>query len=713
MKNKILLFIVFSVMVSFFANDLYAQKQIKYIVQADKAFEQNQYAIAITKYKKAISKIKNNKSESERITYQVALCYYKMGDYRYAEMWMKRVVNYKKFDPIAIFYYAEILRFNEKYEDAIKQYEAYKLAAPSTNIEKYIESCKLGPKWTENPTRYEIENVRQLNSKDNDFCPMFADKRYSDIILTSSREGALGKGVDAWTNKRFTDLFLSHLDRKKSTWSTPVPLPEPVSTVFNEGSSCMNVKFTTMYFTRCKYEKNKVFGCQIYRTSQSGEGWDEPELVPIFDDSTISVGHPALSADELELYFSCNTKDNIGGLDLWMISRGSRSEAFSNPQNLGNTINTKGDECFPYMRENGELYFASNSHIGLGGLDIFKTAKIDNKWQDVENLKSPINSPQDDYAIIFQGNDEVGFFTSNRKGGRGDDIYKFNLPPLEFSMKGTVRDDSTRVPIPGASIKLLGSNGSSVATLTNEKGMFFFDKSQILPNTTYELFVFKEKYFTAKGQETTIGLSRNKEFVNNFDLKLIPKKSIELPEILYDLAKWDLKQEYQDSLNGLVQTMLDNPTIVIELGSHTDSRASDEYNDTLSQRRAQSVVDYLIQKGIAADRMVAKGYGERIPKVLDKDIIKEGFTFYKGTVLNHEFIESLKTSQEKEIAHQMNRRTEFRVLRDDYIPKDNNPILTPENILNNKNQDDKNKEDKRKKEIEEYKKKNLTVPNNK
>lgn len=279
--------------------------------------------------------------------------------------------------------------------------------------------------------------------------------------------------------------------------------------------------------------------------------------------------------------------------------------------------------------------------------------------------------------MIFQPGEEQGFLSSNRKGGRGgDDIYSFINPPLVFTLQGTVKDDRTLQFVPLATVRLVGSDGSSVDAKTDPKGFYSFSKSQIRPNVTYELTVLKDNYFNKKARETTVGLEKNKDFVIDFLLEPIPEKPVVLPDILYDLAKWDLKPQYQDSLQGLIKTLLENETVVIELASHTDARDTDERNDILSQRRAESVVNYLIDRGIDPERLVAKGYGERVPRVLAKDVRKDGFLFKTGTRLTESYIDSLKTTPEKEAAHALNRRTEFRVLSKDFVPKPKNKEIT-------------------------------------
>jgi peptidoglycan-associated lipoprotein len=325
----------------------------------------------------------------------------------------------------------------------------------------------------------------------------------------------------------------------------------------------------------------------------------------------------------------------------------------------------------------------------MGGLDLYRSEYIDGQWTPPENLRYPLNSSQDDFHIIFvddpttlrtEGAREMGFFSSNRNLSSMDDIYSFKLPPIYFSISGIVYDDSTKLPISGAAIRVEGSDGNIYIDTTDDKGYYMFDKTQIFENNTYQIYVSKEGYFNEKGIETTVGLDRSKDLVHDFYLAPIPKEPIVLPDILYDFDDWQLKPQYQDSLNGLVEILKNNPEIVIELGSHTDSRGSLEYNDSLSFKRAKAVVDYLISKGIESDRLIPKGFGERVPRVLESDktviINNKEYTFPKGTVLTEEYINSLKTEDEREAAHQLNRRTTFQIIREDYVPtgEQNKPV---------------------------------------
>jgi len=666
-----------------------ANAQRNFTEEADNAFKEKQFNNAIELYQKAYSKIKRNKAERARILFQIGECYRYTNNTKRAESQYKRVTKSGYPDPIAYLYLGDALKENEKYDEAIIAYAAYKEKAPNDpKGDKGVESCKLAQMWKDNPTRYEIENVRQLNSRENDFAAAYADRKCASLIFTSSRDGSLGKGSDAWTGENFTDLFYTELSKAKGkkatqpgsdamgTWSTPAVLDQgPINTPANEGAPSLNERGSTMYFTRCTVEKKQTTTCKIYFTQKKGRAWAEPEMLKLGPDS-FNYGHPSLSKDELTLYFASDMPGTLGGKDIWMSKRDRKTRPFEKVVNLGANVNTDGNEMYPFIKDNDVLYFASDGHIGMGGLDIFKVEKVGEAWGTPQNMKYPINSAGDDFAIIYEGVQEKGFFCSNRNGGRGgDDIYSFFLAPLIFTLQGVVKDAETKNIIVGAVVKLVGSDGTSISDTTDATGAYKFGKTQILPNTTYDLTVTKPNYFSSTGKESTVGVEQSRDFIVNFDLVPIPKKPIELPEILYALDKWDLQPQYQDSLNGLIATLKDNPKIVIELASYTDSRASDTYNDTLSQKRAQSVVDYLIEKGIAPDRLVAKGYGERVPRTLAHDITRDGFPFKAGTVLTDPFINALTSVKEREAAHQLNRRTEFRILRDDYVPKDaNTPI---------------------------------------
>ncbi|MFC2102094.1 OmpA family protein [Bacteroidota bacterium] len=650
--------------------------QNKHSRAADNAFADQQYSLALEKYQKAYSKVKKNREERERIMFQQAECYRLMNNPKRAEVSYKRLAKerYTSKNPKILLLYADALRANGKYEEAIEQYAAYKELAPDDTVaDVAIESAKTSLEWMENPSKYTVEFVKKLSGRDDDFAPAYADKNFNSIIFTSNRDAATGKLNDNWTGMKFTDLFFARKDRK-GEWNNPVLLDKDdvVNTEANEGSGQFNGRFTTLYFTRCWNMAKKKNGCAIYKASRiGGTAWGEATMVDLGIDSTVANGHPAVSSDEKLIIFSSDRAGGLGGKDLWKITKKEKGGGYTRPINLGPDVNTPGDEMFPFLRSDSVLYFSSNGYPGMGGLDIYVSTLSKNKWGDPENVKYPLNSHADDFGIVFNLDEpEEGFFSSNRPGGKGkDDIYSFIIPPVYFTLEGYVTDDLTLQPIEGAHISIVGTNGKTATYNTDLRGRYIFNKNQILPNTTYEILVTKDDYFNEKATETTVGLESSRDLTRDIVLKPIPKKPVVLPDILYDLAKWDLKPQFQDSLQGLIATLDANETIVIELAAHTDSRDSDERNDILSQRRAQSVVDYLISRGIDPDRLVAKGYGERSPRIINRAIVREGYTFEPGMVLTDSVINLLPSTAMKEAAHQLNRRTEFSILRNDYIPK--------------------------------------------
>ncbi len=643
---------------------------------ADDDFENLRYSLAIPKYKKAYARSKRNKVERNRITYQMAECYRLTSESKRAEAFYKRLArtNYDRIEPLVLLRLADMQRASGNYEEALVNYETYLERVPGDQLGLTgVESCKVAIEWEKNPSNFKIETLRRLNSREDDFSPAYSDPTGRMIIFTTSRDGVVGKKPDDWTGLNFTDLFSTRQD-SKGNWSQPVSIDdtEAINTEANEGQAAFNANFSKMYFTRCGKDNVIMNGCQIYLTQKQGRGWGEPELVDLGGDSTSVFGHPAISPDESMLIFASSKKGGAGGRDLWVATRQGSGGKFSSPRNLGEMINTKGDEIFPFFRGDSVLYFASDGHPGMGGLDIFKTVKQeDGEWGEPVNLKPPVNSNNDDFGITWhpEGLNE-GFFSSNRRGSRGGvDVYYFISPPVIYNVRGKILDNNTLQPLEDVLVSLVSSDGTNVSVKSNTVGYYEFVNDQVKSNTTFEIIVEKPKYFTDKAMETTLGIDASKDFEINFNLEPIPADPIILPEILYDLAKWDLKPQFQDSLQGLIRTLDSNETLVVELAAHTDNRGTVESNDILSQRRAESVVNYLIQRGIDPDRLIAKGYGERVPRKLLTDLTREGFTFNAGTVLSEAFIDSLPILEMREAAHQMNRRTEFSILSNDFVPK--------------------------------------------
>lgn len=666
---------------------------------ADNLFRDCQYEKSLEAYKKGIKKLSSNRVEIQRATFRIAECYRIMGDLKKAEQQYLRLEkkNYQKDNPIILYHLGNIYNLRGEYDQALAYYNKFKKrAADDSRADTAILGCQNAKMWLENATRYEVENLKKFNTRDDEWAPRWGNnEKRNSIIFTSNREGSTGKGTDQWTGVSFSDIYVSNKPKSKNTdwpgeWS-PVKSYDQggvLNSAVNEGEASGNRKGTVLYFTKCPQDKKKVQGCYVYKSLKKGNSWGEPELV-VLGDSAFNYVHPFISDDELTIYFASNMPGGEGGYDIYKATRAKKSAKFSNITNLGKNVNTAGQEVFPCMRNDQELYFSSDGHPGMGGLDIF-LSRVDNNgnFGKAENMLSPINSSGDDIGIMFDENEAIdpqsqspylakGYFSSNRPGGKGgDDIYYFLLRPIVYTLSGKIRDKNNGQYMDGVDVEIVGSDGTSYKTTTDVKGYYHFDKAKILGSTTYDIKVAKKGYWESgnTAKITTIGIMENTDFVQDFQLEPIPKDPILLPEILYDLAKWDLKPQYQDSLMYLYNIMVKNPTIVIELRSHTDSRDTEEKNDILSQNRAQSCVDFLISKGIAADRIVPKGYGERVPRKLEKDMYStyngKRYFFPKGTYLTEEFCESQPTKNEKEAAHALNRRTEFLILRDDYVPHD-------------------------------------------
>lgn len=635
--------------------------------KAEEAFKVGEYYYALDKYKAAYAKAKDA-NEKAAIFYKMGFCCRSLNQPKNAEKWFQKAIKGKYKDPIAVLYYADALKMQEKYDEAKQQYKEYARLAPADNRgEQGVKMCSEATEWVKKPSRYTVELVRDLCSKQMDFAPCYNGAEDA-LYFTSARPAGKGSKLNNVSGDNFADIYMSRIDRK-GKWSVPVPIPGNVNTNIDEGSPWLSNDGKTIYFTRCNMEKKQAIGGKIYYAIKNGEVWSE--ALPIdfvgVKDSSVSIGHPSLTPDELTMYFASDfSKGSKGGKDIWVSTRKSKKDAWGEPINLGAKINTSGDELFPFIHPNGTLYFASNGHPGMGGLDVFKASKSDKGDWVLENMKNPINSSADDFGLIINKDENAGFFSSSRAGGRGaDDIYSFILPPMEFNLHGVVQEEGNNMPLYDVSVKMTGSDGSSDEAKTVRDGSFDF---KLKPNVDYVVVTSKKNYLNGKGQETTRGLKESTT------LKMLitmasTASSIELPNILYDLNKADLRPESMVSLDKLVETLNENPSVVIELGAHTDNRGTDEANMDLSQRRAQSVVNYLISKSIDSTRLVAKGYGESMPRVVTKKMAEVNSFMREGDVLNEEYINALSEQEQREAAHQANRRTEFKVLSMDFKKK--------------------------------------------
>jgi peptidoglycan-associated lipoprotein len=638
-----------------------AQKLAK---EADENFKKGFYFNAIELYKKAYTTEAKKASDKAELIFKVGECYRMLGDAQNAQVWYEKANKAQYTDPITYYYIGEALKEQGKYAEAVTAYNKYKEKNPGDpRADASLAASQLAQTWKDTPSRYKVDPEVLLNTPQYDFACAFSDKKNDDVVFSSSRQASTGTETDGIAGESFTDLFSSSRD-KLGKWSEPVKLPITINTPAHEAAPCFNAKRTVMYFTRCPHEKKKAFGCEIWMSKKVGSNYSEPEMLILHpeagktDTFQVGCGHPALSKDDGFLYFSGDMKGGQGKHDLYAVKLDKDGKPLGSPTNLGPEINTKGEDMFPFVRPNGNLYFSSDGRQGMGGMDIFMAEKTgENTWSHVENMKSPINSSGDDFAIIFDGDEEKGFFTSNRPGGKGqDDIWRFYMPNLVFALQGTVYNKVTGEPIPDAKIELVGTNGSNENALTDGNGGFnFAEKGKdryIAENTSYTIRASKEKFLVVNDQITTVGLNESTTFAKEYYLQPLDVV-INLPKILYPLDEFYLTPESKDSLEVLYTTLTENPNIVIELRSHTDSRKTSRYkggNQELSQKRAQAVVNYMVERGIDPARMVPIGMAATEPVIKDEEIKK------------------LATKEEKEAAHQLNRRTDMKVIRTDFVP---------------------------------------------
>ncbi|MDR0971637.1 MAG: OmpA family protein [Bacteroidales bacterium] len=701
--------IITFLVISFICVASFAQKQ-SLTQKADEAFYAKQYTIAVDLYKKAYADVSLNRQERDRILFCEAECYRFIDEREQAIKTYKRLVKAKYYNtqPKIFLHLADLERFNAQWDDAEYNYKEYLKLVPNDELaQRRLASINKAKQWMKNPTKHEIINQKELNTQWNDWSPKFLNDETEDkITFTSSRPSKEDAQNDVWTGEYLSNIYSSQkLKNGELGEGILFSVPDINSDDANDGEMVYVKigKVDNYYFSRCKIYKNKELLCAIYskpiedkksknknknnkaRNQKGGkeESTDGGSFVMLnLGDTSYNYLHPAISSDELTLYFSSDRPGGMGDYDIWKATRQSINEPFGNITNLGKQINTEGKEQFPTLRSDTRLYYSSDGLIGLGGYDIFYSDYQDGEWTEPTNLGYPINTQYDEIGIVFnkiEGEDspskaESGYFSSNREGGvGGDDIYSFYRAPLLFTIKGRVHNEESMQPIEGAKIKLSGSDKTNIETLTDKNGDYAFNNEQVKYNVLYTLQASQVDYINGEEKtESTIGLTTSKDFVRDFKLMPVTKAPIMLPEIRYDLGKWDLKDQYIDSLSDLMVVLLNNPSFVVELRSHTDIRPFPKItNDTLSQRRAESVVDFLFSRGVERARLIPKGYGDRIPRTLTSDTESEfngkTYIFPKGVTLDEKYIKSLKTKGEQEAAHQLNRRSEFRIVRTDYI----------------------------------------------
>lgn len=643
---------------------LYSCKSAK-LSDAEEKQRIGEYFEAAAIYRKVYTKTPPAKRDLRGyIAFRMAECNRLINNTPRATSAYMNALRYKYPDSIVNLRLGQMYQKSGRYGEAIKYYNDYLLAEPGSVLAfNGVTGSEEAVKWKQSPTRYAVKRMDKFNSRRSEFSPMLYGEKYDQLYFASTRTPK-GAGKDkeetnsAITGQRNNDFFLVKQD-ENGAWQAPVELEDEVNTEFDEGTPSFSKDGNTMYYTYCAQDPEGPRTSEIYISSRSSAKWGKGTRANIVKDSVTALGHPSISPDGKYLYFVSDAVGGYGGKDLFR-ARVMGSD-FGPMENLGPDINTPGDEMFPYVRDSVTLYFASDGHPGMGGLDIFKaTLDSTGKW-NVENMKAPINSAGDDFGITFAGNKESGFFSSNRNDARGyDHLYSFELPVITIFIEGIVSDVDEN-PIEDATVRIVGRDGLNKKVLAKKDGKY---KVELERDIRYVMMASARGYLNQNFELKTGPEEKNETYIVDFFLSPISKPVV-IENIFYDFDKATLRPESKKALDEMIKMLNDNPNVTIELGAHTDRKGSEQYNERLAQRRAQSVVDYLIAGGIAQDRLEAKGYGESVPKTINKKMAKNYDFLNEGDVLTEEFIDKL-TPEQQEIADQINRRTEFKVLRTNY-----------------------------------------------
>lgn len=620
---------------------------------ADAQFKRGEYFAAADTYRKVYNKTSAKKERPlrGRIAYSLGTCYRLLSSSPRASAAYQNAIRYAYPDSSSYFYLASELHKQGKYPEAIKNYDKYLTFVPGDKRSlDGIKGCEFGIAQKKNPTRFVVKRANLFNSRRSECSPMFAGDDYTTIYFTSTNDKATGKSKSLITGLKNNDIFFS-TKNEKGAWQKPEPVEGELNTESDEGIITFSTDGQTMYYSKASSDPNKDSSVSIYSSARSDATWKKGEKLDLSLDSLLVFAHPAMLPNTDWLYFVSDMPGGYGGKDIWRVSL----KDLTNIENLGPEVNTAGDELFPYLRANGDLYFSSNGHPGLGGLDIFLAYQDEMKNWRRRNMGAPINSPADDFGIIFLSDDN-GYLSSNRNDARGyDHIYTFELPRIEVWIEGNVmdRDDES---IPGAVIRVVGRDGTNLKEYAHDDGSFKFPMNL---STDYVMMAGSGGYLNASAELTTLTEEKNETYWVDFVLSSIAKP-VPVDDIFFDFNKATLRPESETALKELVKVLNDNPNISIELGAHTDMKGTEEYNNFLSQKRAEAVIGYLVANGISNERLTPKGYGKGRPVTITKKMSKVYTQFPEGTVLNEEFIMQLPEA-DQEVANQINRRTEFRV----------------------------------------------------
>ena len=631
--------------------------------KAEKYYAIGEYYDAAAQYRKAYSATPSKEKEKRgQLSAKMAECYRRINNTNKAITAYKNVIRYKQADSLTHLRLAQQLMKTGNYKEAGKQFQTAIDSLPNEEIlglaKNGLEAAKMAPEWKKEGSKYTVKRMDLFNSRRDDYSPALTGDENDQLFFTSTRNQAQGDEYSGITGSKPSDIFWAQKD-EKGKWGKPQSIDSELNSAFDEGACCFSPDGKTMYLTQCKTDPQYPRYATIAVSSRSDAAWSKPKELNISKDTLSSFAHPAVSPDGEWLYFVSDMPGGMGGLDIWRCQLLSGSET-GGVENLGALINTAGDEMFPTFRPNGDLYFSSDGHPGLGGLDIF-IAKPKTVGWTIEHPGFPLNSQGDDFGMTFEGLLNQGYFSSSRGDNRGlDHIYSFFNPEIVQTVKGWVYEQDG-YELTDAVVYMVGNDGTNLKLSVRGDGSF---TQEIKPGVDYVLLGTCKGFLNHQEQLRVEPVTESEEYVLQFPLANIAAPVL-IENIFYDFDKATLRPESATALDELVKLLNENPNVTIELSAHTDYKGSDQYNERLSQRRAESVVGYLIEHGIAADRLTPKGYGEGKPKTIKRKVA-ERYAFLKaGDVLTEDFIAKLPEEQQEQ-CNQLNRRTEFKVLRTTY-----------------------------------------------
>lgn len=563
--------------------------------------------------------------------------------------------------------YARLLLKNGEYKRALTEFELLNDSMPNNVLVRNgLLSAKMAPKWKEQGSDYTVKKMTEFNSRRADYCPVLAGDQWDRLYFSSTRNDALGDELSGITGAKPGDIFFSDKD-DKGKWSKPQTIESGLNTEYDEGACCLSPDGSTMYLTQCLSDASYPRFAQIVTAQRSDASWGKTTPLLITNDTLSSYAHPAVSPDGEWLYFVSDMPGGKGGLDIWRMRLTANGPV--GVENLGEPINTPGDEMFPTFRPNGDFYFSSDGHPGFGGLDIFiATVGEDGKYH-LSHPGCPLNSQGDDFGMTFQGQLNQGFFSSNRGDGRGwDHVYSFYNPEIVQTIRGWIYEQDG-YELTAGEARIVGTDGTNLRLGVRGDGSFEY---VVKPGVDYIILAMCDGFLNHKEEIHVDSVKESKVYDLQFPLASISAPVL-IDNIFYAFDKATLLPESKNALDSLILMLNENPNITIELSAHTDYRGAEDYNKKLSQKRAESVVKYLINHGIAADRLTAVGYGEEKPKTIRRKVAERYPWLKENDVLTEEFILKLKPEQQ-ETANALNRRTEFKVLRTTYnmFDKDGN-----------------------------------------